>query len=272
LYDSVHIVGVGRSTGEQPVDQASPAILTALRDLVPSAEPAVVLTSLAAATVPAFADECAIALTSGHVPYLIRRPERTAAEEPAAGHELTVGFQQDACGVEPPYAAAVTYRWIHRPPVPSAAVVGRLLLDRAADLVRTGRLAAALAAAQTRAEHLETALHSNREIGQALGILMYSRKLTGQQAFHLIRIISQHTNRKLRDIAAEIVRTGTLPDHRLAWGAADHPGIIARRSPAYPHDGRADGGRRAGSDAGPPPARKAVQHAVGGEDGRHDAC
>jgi transcriptional regulator with GAF, ATPase, and Fis domain len=62
-----------------------------------------------------------------------------------------------------------------------------------------------------RAENLETALQSNREIGMAVGILMVRYGLTDQGAFDLLRVTSQHEHRKLRDIAAETVFSGELP-------------------------------------------------------------
>jgi transcriptional regulator with GAF, ATPase, and Fis domain len=62
-----------------------------------------------------------------------------------------------------------------------------------------------------RAENLETALQSNREIGMAVGILMVRYTLTDQAAFDLLRVTSQHHHRKLRDIAAETVYSGELP-------------------------------------------------------------
>jgi GAF domain-containing protein len=62
-----------------------------------------------------------------------------------------------------------------------------------------------------RAENLETALQSNREIGMAVGILMVRYGLTDQAAFDLLRVTSQHEHRKLRDIAAETVYSGELP-------------------------------------------------------------
>jgi GAF domain-containing protein len=62
-----------------------------------------------------------------------------------------------------------------------------------------------------RAENLETALQSNREIGMAVGILMARYGLTDQAAFDLLRVTSQHEHRKLRDIAAETVFSGELP-------------------------------------------------------------
>lgn len=62
-----------------------------------------------------------------------------------------------------------------------------------------------------RAENLETALRTNREIGMAIGILMVRYGLTDQAAFDLLRVTSQHEHRKLRDIAAETVYSGELP-------------------------------------------------------------
>ena len=67
------------------------------------------------------------------------------------------------------------------------------------------------AARHDRANHLARALETNREIGVAMGILMASGKLTNQQAFAQLRTASQHLNRKLHDIAAEVALTGQLP-------------------------------------------------------------
>lgn len=58
--------------------------------------------------------------------------------------------------------------------------------------------------------NLERALESNRGIGIAIGVLMSQHKITQEQAFDLLRIASQHTHRKLVDIAAEVAETGTL--------------------------------------------------------------
>ena len=62
-----------------------------------------------------------------------------------------------------------------------------------------------------RAENLETALQSNREIGMAIGILMARYGLTDHAAFDLLRVTSQHEHRKLREVAAETVYSGELP-------------------------------------------------------------
>lgn len=68
----------------------------------------------------------------------------------------------------------------------------------------------ALDQAQSDVANLHVALASNRRIGQAMGILMADRQITEEQAFGLLRDASQHTNRKLRDIADEVIHTGAL--------------------------------------------------------------
>jgi GAF domain-containing protein len=63
---------------------------------------------------------------------------------------------------------------------------------------------------RTQAEHLQLALESNRQIGVAMGVLMSRQHVTKQQAFDLLRIASQHTHRKLADIAMDVSETGVL--------------------------------------------------------------
>jgi AmiR/NasT family two-component response regulator len=64
---------------------------------------------------------------------------------------------------------------------------------------------------QKKVENLEAALESSRQIGMAIGILMASKLLTAEQAFEELRHASQRTHRKVRDIAAYVMDTGTLP-------------------------------------------------------------
>jgi ANTAR domain/GAF domain len=62
-----------------------------------------------------------------------------------------------------------------------------------------------------KAINLERALESSREIGTAVGILMARQLCTYDQAFDMLRAASQHTQRKLRDIARDVRETGALP-------------------------------------------------------------
>ena len=73
-----------------------------------------------------------------------------------------------------------------------------------------GALAVTAAAARSRADHLQRALISRTEIGIAMGVLMARHKVTRDQAFDLLRIASQHSNRKVADLAHDVAGTGTL--------------------------------------------------------------
>ena len=81
---------------------------------------------------------------------------------------------------------------------------GRVLATHCALLV-TASLA------QDKATHLLRALESNREIGVAIGVLMARHQLTRDQAFDVLRVASQRSNRKLIDIAVEVADTGLAP-------------------------------------------------------------
>lgn len=60
-------------------------------------------------------------------------------------------------------------------------------------------------------EQLGAALTSSRLIGTAIGIIMERNLVTSEEAMVLLRRSSQHLNRKLRDIAAEVTETGEIP-------------------------------------------------------------
>ena len=59
---------------------------------------------------------------------------------------------------------------------------------------------------------LETALETRHDIGMAQGILLAAYGLDEERSFAALTRISSTTNTKLRDIAAEVVRTGALPE------------------------------------------------------------
>jgi AmiR/NasT family two-component response regulator len=58
---------------------------------------------------------------------------------------------------------------------------------------------------------MRAGLESNRAIGTAVGMLMANHRLTAATAFQLLVAASQHSNRKLRDIAADVTITRRLP-------------------------------------------------------------
>lgn len=89
------------------------------------------------------------------------------------------------------------------------ATLARLALDsakeRALDVERTTNLA--------------EALRTRELIGQAQGILIERERITGEEAFVVLRQASQHLNVKLREVAAALVETGERPD----VGSGDRP-------------------------------------------------
>lgn len=84
---------------------------------------------------------------------------------------------------------------------PDAVRLVRVLAAQAAAAVTTG---AALSQAEMANEALRRALRTQELIGQAEGILMARQHVDGGAAFDMLRRASQRTNRKLRDLAADI--------------------------------------------------------------------
>lgn len=83
---------------------------------------------------------------------------------------------------------------------------GPASIESAAILAAFAVVAIGAAQETQRADQLQEGLASNREIGAAIGILMATRQLSAEQAFTVLSQASQRLNRKLRDIAAGIVR------------------------------------------------------------------
>ncbi|MEU6553435.1 GAF and ANTAR domain-containing protein [Streptomyces sp. NPDC046915] len=71
---------------------------------------------------------------------------------------------------------------------------------------------AAVALADARAiDQLEHALETRHAIGEAMGILRERHGLSEEEAFNVLRRLSQHHNIKLRDIAQRVRDEGTAP-------------------------------------------------------------
>jgi GAF domain-containing protein len=81
----------------------------------------------------------------------------------------------------------------------------------------------ALQDARDLAENLQAALDHRAVIEQAKGILMERHRLTAEQAFRLLAEASMHANRKLRDVAEDLVRTGQLSPESTRPGTRGQP-------------------------------------------------
>lgn len=66
--------------------------------------------------------------------------------------------------------------------------------------------------AADKVHHLNRALTTSRLIGIAVGILMFAHKISEEEAFDRLIRASQNLNRKLTDIADQVIQTGTLAD------------------------------------------------------------
>ncbi|MEV4283500.1 GAF and ANTAR domain-containing protein [Actinoplanes xinjiangensis] len=63
----------------------------------------------------------------------------------------------------------------------------------------------------TLAQHREIAMRSRAVIEQAKGIIMGDRRCSADEAFTILTNLSQHSNRKLRDVAATLIERVTTP-------------------------------------------------------------
>jgi GAF domain-containing protein len=92
------------------------------------------------------------------------------------------------------------------------------VVDRAKGVLLASLAGLAVSAARShedeerRSEHLNLALGTREVIGQAQGILMERERITPGQAFDILRHASQRLNRKLRDVAQDLVDTGERPE------------------------------------------------------------
>ncbi|MEV5957898.1 GAF and ANTAR domain-containing protein [Streptomyces sp. NPDC051987] len=69
--------------------------------------------------------------------------------------------------------------------------------------------AVAFSSARTHAQ-LEQAIATRHTIGEAMGIIMGSHRLTEEEAFNVLRRYSQANNVKLREVARRVCEEGTL--------------------------------------------------------------
>ena len=200
-----------------------------LSGLVASVEPAVVFSSLASVSVPMLADACLVTVAEDDdVAYRIGVP---SAPDPATPEwergrpaGARVGQLARPGAVRTPiiatpsgrerdrdYRGVVVHQWRDRHrPTPTDLAATQLIVHIAVAVITQERLNQQIRQQQRTAQHLQYAVETNREIGAAIGILMATQQLNQTQAFDALRAESQHSHRKLRDVASDVVFTGTL--------------------------------------------------------------
>lgn len=83
---------------------------------------------------------------------------------------------------------------------------------RAALVAEHAAIAVEAARSDDRAVQLQAALEHSRTIGAAIGILVERHRILPDEAFQMLRETSQHTNRKLAQVATDLLETGALPE------------------------------------------------------------
>jgi hypothetical protein len=208
-----------------------------LRGMVRSAEPAVVLSSLARHSQLAFSDACAIELSEGtdalfQVSFPI--PDEAVLREtarpvpaalgvvPLAGKTLTTGFRSASGHGYASFAGVAVHTWIGREPTADDAIIARLLVDYALGIVQQERLTLSAECAEDRAAKLAVELITSRTEGVATGLLMARHRVTREEAVSMLRRSSGPTGRLPHEVAADVVRTRDLPPapHRAAGDPA----------------------------------------------------
>jgi hypothetical protein len=58
---------------------------------------------------------------------------------------------------------------------------------------------------EEKVEQLEEGIRTRQVIGEAVGIVMATRQVNADEAFEILKTISQHTNVKLKEVAAGLV-------------------------------------------------------------------
>lgn len=211
------------ATARSPMTSAPADLSALLRRLDPTPEPSVVFKSLTRVAVPLLCDASSVWISiagqpPSHTSFRVTDsdgceqcadPEGLGSGSRNAG-DAVVGEDTVTIPIDPPvvegqlaYRGALTMSFHGSRPTLTHLLVGHLLVERAIALVQREQLV-------SKVDNLNRALRSNREIGSAMGILMARHQLTSNQAFDLLRRISQRTHRKLIAIAAEVVETGAL--------------------------------------------------------------
>lgn len=199
-------------------------VLSVLRQLTASAEPAVVFTSLAAICATTLSDECRVYIEEdGNATYqichptaLLATPDQSGPSTEYHGQHITEDTVSTPIGADttaehPGYRGLVVHRWHHRRrPTALDAALAQAAVDQAEALIIRQRLTDLTQDLRRTMANLQAALDSNREIGAAMGILMATHRISQPQAFDLLRTASQCSNRKLRDVASEVVLMGML--------------------------------------------------------------
>ncbi len=189
-----------------------------------------VFSSVVAVCVPILADGCLIDIEEdGDVTYRIGAAETPdpalgcrpgaapRAEERVDAGLVRTPIRAAAMVDEPAYRGVVEHRWhdLHRPSSLEVTLC-RFIVRMAVAVVTQERLAERVRNEVRVADSLRVALQFNHDIGPAVGIVMATQQVTRADSIALLQRASAQANKKLRDVAAEVVLTGRFDPRYLA--------------------------------------------------------
>ena len=234
------------------------ALISSLGRLRGSDDPVVTFAGLPGACVPEFSDGCQVELSDGAEP-LFRvthpasssdGPEPTAARHATADQVLLTPFQVMSRTGYPSYAGMVTHWWSGRTPSESDAVIADLMVKHLIALVDHERLMSAVARAENQGASLALEAISGRTINLATGIVMHQNGLAPDDAEDLLRQSARTAEIDLAQMAASVVRSGTLGDPAAPHGRSGPAtrDLVLIRADAVHMTAAANPARRPASD------------------------
>lgn len=203
-----------------------------------------VLSSLARLCVPSFSQRCAVELSQGLDPvftvsYPLPAPGPMAEAQPPdnqappsdgpTGEAVITSFGMPSAFGQPSFAGYLIHTWTRRVPAPGDAMIARLLVDHALEVVRYERLAETAAAAESRSAQLALDAMTARVIGEATGIIMAALQLSETEAASQLQSAGRRYGHTLHDVAREVVRTGIFTREPAQSDAA--PATIVSLAP-----------------------------------------
>ena len=230
------------------------ALISSLGRLRGSDDPVVTFAGLPRVCVPEFADGCQVELSDGAEP-LFRVTsadglERTAARPVGPDQVLLTPFQVASRTGYPSYAGVVTQWWSGRTPSESDAVIADLMVKHLIALVDHERLMSAVARAENQGASLALEAISGRTINLAIGIVMHQNGLAPDDAEDLLRQSARTAEIDLAQMAASVVRSGTLGDPAAPHGRSGPAtrDLVLIRADAVHMTAAANPARRPASD------------------------